>query len=156
MGGVKLLILAYLILWQFPLLFAAGWLAARALRSAGAEAEHRAWVTTLTLQCLLPAGSIFPIDWLRAFSRLSWNASRASHAYVSVTMGGGDWIRSNSTAGLFPGNGRDLVCHRERIFRSQISVEGYEPLFAAARGRASTAHWGRCSFLGAMLKKVCH
>ena len=90
MRDVELWILAYLLnsLWQIPLLFAAGWLAARALRSAGAEAEHRVWVTTLTLQCLLPAGSIFPIDWLRAFSRLSWNASRASHAYVSVTMGG--------------------------------------------------------------------
>jgi TonB family protein len=94
MRDVELWILAYLLnsLWQIPLLFAAGWLAARALRSAGAEAEHRVWVTTLTLQCLLPAGSIFPIDWLRAFSRLSWNASRASHAYVSVTMGGGTGI----------------------------------------------------------------
>jgi len=87
-------ILAYLLnsLWQVPLLFAAGWLAARALRSVGAEAEHRVWVMTLLLQCLLPAGSIFPIDWLRTFSWLSWNASRASHAYVSVTMGGGTGI----------------------------------------------------------------
>jgi len=94
MRDIELWILAYLLnsLWQIPLLFAAGWLAARALRSAGAEAEHRVWVTTLTLQCLLPAGSIFPIDWLRAFSLLSWNASRASHAYVSVTMGGGTGI----------------------------------------------------------------
>jgi TonB family protein len=94
MRDVELWILAYLLnsLWQIPLLFAAGWLAARALRSAGAEAEHRVWVTTLTLQCLLPAGSIFPIDWLRAFSLLSWNASRASHAYVSMTMGGGTGI----------------------------------------------------------------
>jgi TonB family protein len=94
MRDVELWILTYLLnsLWQLPLLFAAGWLAARALRSAGAEAEHRAWVTTLTLQCLLPAASIFPIDWLRAFSLLSWNASHTSQAYVSVTMGGGTGV----------------------------------------------------------------
>jgi TonB family protein len=94
MRDVELWILTYLLnsLWQIPLLFAAGWLAARALRSARAEAEHRVWVTALTLQCLLPAASIFPIDWLRAFSLLSWNASHTSQAYVSVTMGGGTGV----------------------------------------------------------------
>jgi bla regulator protein blaR1 len=91
MRDVEFWILSYLLnsLWQIPLLFAAGWLAARALRPAGAEAEHRVWVTTLTLQCLLPAGSIFPIDWLHSFSLLRWNATHESQAYVSVTMGGG-------------------------------------------------------------------
>jgi TonB family protein len=91
MRDVEFWILSYLLnsLWQIPLLFAAGWLAARALRSAGAEAEHRVWVTTLALQCVLPAGSIFPIDWLRTFSLLRWNASHTSQAYVSVTMGAG-------------------------------------------------------------------
>jgi TonB family protein len=91
MRNVEFWILSYLLnsLWQVPLLFAAGWLATRALRSAGADAEHRVWVTTLTLQCLLPAGSIFPIDWLHTFSLLRWNASHTSQAYVSVTMGDG-------------------------------------------------------------------
>lgn len=94
MRDVELWILTYLLnsLWQVPLLFAAGWLAARALRSAGTETEHRVWVTTLTLQCLLPAASIFPIDWLHAFSLLSWNASHTSQAYVSVTVGGGTGV----------------------------------------------------------------
>jgi TonB family protein len=87
MRDVELWVLTYLLnsLWQIPLLFAVGWLAARTLRSAGAEAEHRVWVTTLTLQCLLPAASIFPIDWLRTF----FLPSHARQAYVSVTMGGG-------------------------------------------------------------------
>ena len=94
MRDVELWILTYLLnsLWQIPFLFAAGWLAARALRSSGAMAEHRVWVTTLTLQCLVPAASIFPFDWLRAFSLLSWNTSHASRGYVSVTMGGGTGI----------------------------------------------------------------
>jgi TonB family protein len=94
MRDIELWILAYLLnsLWQIPLLFAAGWLAARALRSAGAEAEHRVWVTTLTLQCLLPAASIVPIDWLRTFSLLGWNTSHTNQAYVSVTMGGGTGV----------------------------------------------------------------
>jgi TonB family protein len=93
MRDVELWTLAYLLnsLWQVPLLFAAGWLAARALRSS-ALAEHRVWVTTLTLQCLVPAASIFPIDWLRTFSLLSWKASHTSQAYVSVTMGGGSGV----------------------------------------------------------------
>ena len=87
-------IMAYLLnsLWQVPLLFAAGWLAAGALRSAGAEAEHRVWVVTLLLQSLLPAISMFSFDWLRALAFLGWNANKASEAQVSVVMGGGTGI----------------------------------------------------------------
>src|ERR1700748_2800830 len=94
MRDVELWILTYLLnsLWQIPLLFGAGWLAARALRPAGAEVEHRVWVTTLALQCLLPAASIFPIDWLRTLSLLSWGPSHSGQAYVSVTMGEGTGI----------------------------------------------------------------
>ena len=57
MRSLEFWILAYLLnsLWQVPLLFAAGWLAARALRSAGAAVEHRVWVIALLLQSLLPA-----------------------------------------------------------------------------------------------------
>ncbi len=60
MRNFEFWILAYLLnsLWQVPLLFAAGWLAARALRSVSAEAEHRVWVVTLLLQSLLPAVSV--------------------------------------------------------------------------------------------------
>jgi TonB family protein len=94
MRNFEFWVLAYLLnsLWQVPLLFAAGWLAARALRSVSAEAEHCVWVVTLLLQSLLPAGSIFSFDWLRTLDFLGWNANRAGEAHVSVVMGGGTGI----------------------------------------------------------------
>jgi TonB family protein len=87
-------ILAYLLnsLWQVPLLFAAGWLAARALRSVSAQAEHCVWVVTLLLQSLLPAVSMFSFDWLRTLAFLGWNANKTGEAQVSVVMGGGTGI----------------------------------------------------------------
>ena len=69
-----------------------GWLAARALRSVGAAAEHRVWVIVLLLQSLLPACSIFPWEWLRTLSFWSWRASRAGDAHVSVVTGAGTGI----------------------------------------------------------------
>ena len=43
------IVLSYLAnaLWQVPLLFAAGWLAARVLRRFGPAVEHRVWVSVL-------------------------------------------------------------------------------------------------------------
>jgi TonB family protein len=94
MRSVEFWILAYLLnsLWQVPLLFAAGWLAARALRSAGPVFEHRVWVLVLLLQSLLPACSIFPWEWLRTLSFWSWHASSVDDAHVSVVMGEGTGI----------------------------------------------------------------
>jgi TonB family protein len=94
MRSLEFWILAYLLnsLWQVPLLFAAGWLAARALRSVGAAAEHRVWVIVLLLQSLLPACSIFPWEWLRTLSFWSWRASGAGDAHVSVVTGAGSGI----------------------------------------------------------------
>ena len=94
MRSLEFWILAYLLnsLWQVPLLFAAGWLAARLLRSAGAVVEHRIWVLVLLLQSLLPACSIFPWEWLRTLSFWSWRAGRAGDAHVSVVMGAGTAI----------------------------------------------------------------
>jgi TonB family protein len=90
MRSFEFWILAYLLnsLWQVPLLFAAAWLAARALRSLGAAIEHRVWVMALLLQTLLPALSIFPWEWLRM---LTWggNVNRAGDAHVSVAIGEG-------------------------------------------------------------------
>ena len=45
MRNFEFWILAYLLnsSWQVPLLFGAGWLAARALRSVSPAAEHRVW-----------------------------------------------------------------------------------------------------------------
>ena len=49
--------LGYLVnsLWQVPLIFAAGWLAARLIRPAGPRMEHRVWVTALLLEAVIPA-----------------------------------------------------------------------------------------------------
>lgn len=67
MKSLESWILSYLLnsLWQVPLLFAAGWVGARALRPAGVRAEHRVWVSVLLLQSVLPACSTMPLDWLR-------------------------------------------------------------------------------------------
>ena len=93
MRSLEFWILAYLLnsLWQAPLLFAAAWLAARALRSLGAAMEHRVWVIALLLQSLLPALSIFPWEWLRT---LLWagNVSRPGEAHVSVAVGQGTGV----------------------------------------------------------------
>jgi TonB family protein len=93
MRSLEFWILAYLLnsLWQVPLLFAAAWLAARALRSLGAAIEHRVWVFALLLQSLLPALSIFPWEWLRMLSG-GGNGSRPGEAHVSVSTGQGTGI----------------------------------------------------------------
>ncbi|MGC2402276.1 MAG: M56 family metallopeptidase [Acidobacteriaceae bacterium] len=87
---------AYLLnsLWQVPLLYAAGWLAARVLRPMGAAAEHRVWVAALMLQSLLPAASIFPWKWPAALSL--WHAGAAARGDVYVLTGSG------SGAGVLP------------------------------------------------------
>ena len=84
-------ILSYLLnsLWQIPLLFAAGWVAARALRKLGAAAEHRVWVGVLLAQIFLPACSTLPWEWLRTLLALGGDAQRSGEAQVSVVMGAG-------------------------------------------------------------------
>jgi hypothetical protein len=93
MRSLEFWILAYLLnsLWQVPLLFAAAWLAARALRPLGAAIEHRVWIIALLLQSLLPALSIFPWGWLRM---LFWggDVSRPGDAHVSVSTGQGTGV----------------------------------------------------------------
>jgi TonB family protein len=75
-------------LWQIPLLFVAGWIAARALRRLGPAAEHRVWVTVLLMASLLPAGSALPWNWLRA--QIAFPAAhRPGDAHVTVIMGAG-------------------------------------------------------------------
>lgn len=81
--------LSYLLnsLWQVPLLFAAGWLAARALRRIGPEAEHRVWAAVLILQSLLPACSTLQLDWLP--SLFSLFSRTGGEGQVSVIVGPG-------------------------------------------------------------------
>ena len=102
MRGFESWILSYLLnsLWQIPLLFAGGWLAARALRTAGAAAEHRVWVSVLLLQSFLPALSTLPWDWLHALFAWSGDARRAGEGHVSVVMGAGVGL-----GGLHPSTG---------------------------------------------------
>jgi TonB family protein len=89
MTNLESIILSYLVnaLWQVPLLFAAGWFAARSLRKLGATAEHRVWVAVLLLQTILPACSVFPWDTLSTL----WARApfRDVDAHVSVVMGPG-------------------------------------------------------------------
>src|SRR5271170_6257798 len=84
-------ILSYLLnsLWQIPLLFAAGWLAARALKRLGVATEHRVWVSVLLLQIFLPAGSTLPWEWLPRLLAWGGDAQRSGEAHVSVVMGAG-------------------------------------------------------------------
>jgi TonB family protein len=90
MRSIESWILSYLLnsLWQVPLLFAAGWVAARVLRTVGAAAEHRVWVSALLLQSFLPACSVLPWGWLRALFALG-DAHGAREAHVSVVMDAG-------------------------------------------------------------------
>jgi TonB family protein len=91
MTNLESILLSFLVnaLWQLPLLFAAGWVAARALRKLGAAAEHRVWVGVLLLQTLLPASSIFPWEMLRTLSPWAHAPLRDADARVSVVMGPG-------------------------------------------------------------------
>ncbi len=91
MKQMELWILSYLLnsLWQVPLLFAAGWSVARALRAAGSAVEHRVWVTVLLLQTLLPACSLLPWEWLQSLPWWSEHASKSVEAQVSIAMGAG-------------------------------------------------------------------
>lgn len=89
-------ILSYLLnsLWQVPLLFAAGWVVARGLRTISAAAEHRAWVCVLLLQGLLPAFSSLPHEWLQIY--WPWGSGASSgEAHVSVVMGAGTALRAS-------------------------------------------------------------
>ena len=90
MTNFESFILSYLVnaIWQVPLLFAAGWVAARALRKLGAQAEHGVWVVALLLQTILPACSTIPWETMRAFFwTIVPQGDGAPH--VSVVMGPG-------------------------------------------------------------------
>lgn len=82
-------------LWQIPLLFAAGWLVAQALRRISPIAEHRVWVSVLLLQSLLPLCATLPWAWLPAFLHWSRNARTPSSAHVTVVMGPGTGVSTH-------------------------------------------------------------
>jgi TonB family protein len=91
MTAMESILLSYLAnaLWQLPLLFAAGWLAARALRPIGPAAEHRVWVSVVLLQVFLPAASMIPWDTIRGLLNFFRGAVNNGQPHVSVIMGPG-------------------------------------------------------------------
>jgi TonB family protein len=85
--------LGYLLnsLWQLPMVFAAGWFAARLARPAGPRAEHRVWVGVLLLQAILPACPLRLGELLRDLRRLlpwGWTGhSAAGHIRIAIGPG---------------------------------------------------------------------
>ena len=63
-------LLTYLLnaLWQVPLVFLAGWAAARLARPAGPRMEHRVWVAALLLEPILPLCNV----QLNKLGRQAW------------------------------------------------------------------------------------
>jgi TonB family protein len=57
MSNIESWVLGYLLnsLWQVPVIFTAGWFAARLMRRTGPRMEHRVWVVALLLEVFLPA-----------------------------------------------------------------------------------------------------
>jgi TonB family protein len=95
MTAIESWVLSYLAnsLWQAPLLFAAGWIAARLARPAGPAAEHRIWVAVLALQSLLPAASVASWQWVRTV--FYWPGRfHPGDGVVSVIMGPGSALGS--------------------------------------------------------------
>jgi TonB family protein len=93
MTSVESWLLSYLLnaLWQVPLLFAAGWVAARLARSAGPSLEHRVWTGTLLLQVLLPLCRFHFEDVWQIAERLAfWSGhDLARNGEVRVLIGAG-------------------------------------------------------------------
>ena len=91
MTGIESWVLGYLFnsLWQIPLLFAAAWLAARALRGLGAAAVHRVWVCAFVLQSILPACPAQPSRWLNEILTLIGYTQPNHVGDVAVTFGAG-------------------------------------------------------------------
>ena len=91
MSGMENVLLSYLLnsLWQVPVLLGIGIVAARLVRRAGPQAEHRVWVGTLLGQTVLPAASLIP--WDRLHVAWPWHTAPAiaKQASVSVQMGAG-------------------------------------------------------------------
>ena len=81
-------LLSYLFnaLWQIPLIFAAGWIAARMLHRADPHISHRVWVGALFLQIALPACDLrlsTLVSWVSSF----WQQESAAGDHVRVFLG---------------------------------------------------------------------
>jgi beta-lactamase regulating signal transducer with metallopeptidase domain len=84
-------VLGYLLnsLWQVPVIFAAGWFAARMARRGGPELEHRVWVIALLLQVVLPACRFRPGGLIHEIVRLILRGTVGAGGEVRVAVGAG-------------------------------------------------------------------
>jgi len=93
MSDLKSWVLEYLLnsVWQVPLVFAAGWVAARLMRRIGPRVEHRVWVSALLLEVLLPACHLRLGELARkAWGLVQWGLrGGAAGGEVRVVMGNG-------------------------------------------------------------------
>jgi len=83
--------LGYLLnsLWQVPVIFAAGWIAARMARRSGPELEHHVWVIALLLQVVLPACRFRPGGLIHEIVGLILRRSGGAGGDVRVGVGAG-------------------------------------------------------------------
>lgn len=90
MTNLESWVLSYLAnaFWQVPLLFAAGWIAARLAHPLGPAIEHRLWAAILVSQALLPAASVASWSWVRIV--FLWpHRIHPGDGFVTVVMGPG-------------------------------------------------------------------
>jgi len=95
MKDLEAWILSYLLnsAWQVPLIFAAAWVAAQAVRRSGIAMAHRIWVSALVLEIFLPACSVQPVQLLREMwqllLRIGGSEATNSRGRVAVVFGDG-------------------------------------------------------------------
>ena len=152
MKSVEFWWLSYLLnsLWQVPLLFAAGWCVARALRPVSEVAEHRVWVFTLLAQSLLPGLSLLPWTWLRALT--SWGGQGvAEQAHVSVVIGAGAGLAAVpvpdallTALALFYG-AVSLYFVARFVWRGANLIALRKEAVQIALSERAAAHWAQCT-----------
>ncbi|MGF7181814.1 TonB family protein [Tunturiibacter psychrotolerans] len=115
--------LVYLLnsLWQVPVIFAAGWIAARMARRSGPELEHRVWVVALLLQVLLPACRFRPGGLIHEIVGLILSRSSGAGGEVRVAIGTG------VTSGL------SMAWLSNEVLTAVLVVYGCSVLYFAAR-----------------------
>jgi TonB family protein len=115
--------LGYLLnsLWQVPVIFTAGWIAARMARRSGPELEHRVWVVALLLQVLLPACRFRPGGLIHKIVGLILSRSSGAGGEVRVAIGTG------VTSGL------SMAWLSNEVLTAVLVVYGCSVLYFAAR-----------------------
>jgi TonB family protein len=89
MTGLESSMLSYLLnsLWQIPLLFLFGWLAARLLGNFAPALQHRVWVTVMLLQIFVPLLSALSHNWLNLLLAVVGQRSEFGAGQVFVSVG---------------------------------------------------------------------